>query len=225
MKTLVINYKAYEEGIDAGLEIARIANKVSKETNVRIIVAPEFTLLRETAKLCTSIAQGLDEIEPGAFTAHISWYEVKKSGAVGTLLNHSEERYAYSKNGEVAYPALENAVEICKKNGLDAYVCVQTIEEAKEVLKMKPYAIAYEPPELIGGNISVSDAKPNVVREFCEIVKSADDVVPLIGAGIKTPEDVKKSIELGSEGVLVASGILKAKDFKTTITEFSNALK
>ncbi|MCL4406555.1 triose-phosphate isomerase [Candidatus Parvarchaeota archaeon] len=82
---------------------------------------------------------------------------------------------------------------------------------------MQPTAIAYEPPELIGGDISVSSSKPEIVKEFCDIVKSGSASLPLIGAGIKTPEDVKKSVELGAEGILVASGVMKSKDFESEI--------
>lgn len=224
MKSFIINYKAYSEGIDHGLEIAKIANSIAKKFGVKIIVSPPFTMLKDLAKLGDAIAQGMDEIEPGAFTAHISWYEVKKSGAIGTLLNHSEERYAYSKNGSIAYPELKKAVDLCRQNGLLSYVCVKTLEEAKEVLKISPSAIAYEPPELIGGNISVSEAQPKIVKEFADLVKTGQNIIPLIGAGIKTAGDVKKSVELGSEGILVGSGVIKSKDFTKVISDLAKPL-
>ena len=47
----------------------------------------------------------------------------------------------------------------------------------------------------------------------------------MIGAGIKTNEDVKKSVELGSEGILVASGIMKAKEFRASILELTDPLR
>ncbi len=37
-------------------------------------------------------------------------------------------------------------------------------------------------------------------------------------------EDVAKAIELGSKGILVASGIIKAKDWNKIISEFAKAL-
>ena len=37
-----------------------------------------------------------------------------------------------------------------------------------------------------------------------------------IGGGIVTTEDVKRAIELGSRGILVASGIVKSRDRKST---------
>ncbi|MCW1301724.1 MAG: triose-phosphate isomerase [Candidatus Parvarchaeota archaeon] len=223
-KILLINYKAYKESFDRGIEIARAASKISKETGVEVIVAPPFTMIKDTKGIVKTIAQGVDEVDPGAFTAHITWYEVKESGAAGTLLNHSEKRYTYSKGGEIAYDALKQAVDRCKAAGLETYVCVQNIEEARRVAEMEPTAVAYEPPELIGGNISVTSAHPDIVRGFADMIKKSSRSVPLIGAGVKTAEDAMKSVELGAEGVLVASGIILAADFEDAIRRLASAM-
>jgi triosephosphate isomerase len=34
----------------------------------------------------------------------------------------------------------------------------------------------------------------------------------LCGAGVKTGKDVRRALELGAKGVLLASGVVKAKD-------------
>ncbi|MDP8012742.1 MAG: triose-phosphate isomerase [Nanoarchaeota archaeon] len=224
MGILIINYKSYKEAVDDGLSIAEAAKEVSKELNVKIILSPPFTMLKDIARISPSIAQGMDLEEPGAHTGHVSWYEIKKSGAVGVLLNHSENRIA-SKDGKIDYEKLSSLIHLCLDHGLDAYVCVENIEEAEKVVSFNPTAIAYEPPELIGGNISVSTAKPSVVRDFCNTVKKASNSLALIGAGIKSGEDVRKSLSLGADGVLVASGIIKAKDFSAAIRELSLPLK
>ncbi len=224
MKSIIINYKAYKEGIDKGLSIAMAANEAAEKTGVEIITAPQFTLLKEISKITKTIAQGVEGVEPGPFTAHITWYEIKKSGAAGTLINHSEKRFAHSKSGQLNYGALQKAIELCKQNLLETYVCVRNLQEAKKVTDMNPTAIAYEPPELIGGNVSVSTAKTEIVKEFCELVKSSSNSKPLIGAGIKTAEDVKSSVKLGSEGILVASGVIKTNNFKKAINELVKPL-
>ena len=224
MKTLIINYKAYEEAFTNGIDIAKYSSELSKNSGVSIIVSPPFTILRDIAKIAKTIAQGVDGVDPGAFTAHVTWFELKQAAVAGTLLNHSEERYAHSKNGPVDYTALKIAVDKCTKAGLETYVCVQNLEEAKEILKMKPTGIAYEPPELIGGNISVSNSKPDIVKEFCSLVKENSQSLALIGAGIKGKEDAEKSVQLGSDGLLVASGILKTNDYKSVINDLVEGL-
>jgi triosephosphate isomerase len=224
MKTLIINYKAYKEAFTNGLEIARYSNELSKTSGISIIVSPPFTILRDIAKIARTIAQGVNEVDPGAFTGHVTWFELKQAGVTGTLLNHSENRYVSSRNGLLDYSALKTAIDKCTAANLETYVCVQNLDETKEVLKMNPTGIAYEPPELIGGNISVSNSKPDVVKEFCTLVKKNSNSLALIGAGIKGKEDAEKSVELGSDGLLVASGILKTNDYKSIINDLVEGL-
>jgi triosephosphate isomerase len=73
--------------------------------------------------------------------------------------------------------------------------------------------IAVEPPELIGGDTSVTSADPEIVSGTANLVKSVNpDVRVLCGAGVKNGEDVAMAIQLGTEGVLLASGVTKAND-------------
>ncbi len=223
MKIFIINYKAYKEAFTRGVDIAKYAKSIENKLRVNVIVAPPFTMLKDTMSIADTIAQGADEVDPGAFTAHVTWFELKSAGIKGTLLNHSEKRYA-RPDGSIDYERLGEAVKKCTSAGLKTYVCVQNTEEAKQVLEMQPTAIAYEPPELIGGNISVSSAKPDIVKEFCDIVKSGSKSLPLIGAGIKSADDVKKSVDLGAEGILVASGVMKADDPAAEIEKLAQPL-
>jgi pyridoxal biosynthesis lyase PdxS len=82
--------------------------------------------------------------------------------------------------------------------------------------------IAIEPPELIGTGIPVSKAKPGVVRDSVRCVKSINAKVRVLcGAGVTSGEDVQAALKLGSEGILVASGIVKAKDPRQVLGEFA----
>ena len=83
--------------------------------------------------------------------------------------------------------------------------------------------VAFEDPELIGTGISVSKAKPELVRRNIEAIR-AGMAIPLVGAGISTAEDVIASIALGAQGVLVASAVVKAKDVEAKVREFIEAL-
>ena len=66
---------------------------------------------------------------------------------------------------------------------------------------------------MIGGDISVTTADPGIVSGTAEAVKAANpNVRVLCGAGVKNGADVAKAIELGTEGVLLASGVTKAND-------------
>ena len=87
--------------------------------------------------------------------------------------------------------------------------------------------LAIEPPELIGTGIPVSKAKPEVVRGAVQAVQKINpDVHVLCGAGISTGDDVARAIELGAEGVLLASAYVKAKEPKLVLIDMAReALK
>jgi triosephosphate isomerase len=73
--------------------------------------------------------------------------------------------------------------------------------------------VAVEPPELIGTGRPVSKVKPEVVRDAVSGVHGVNpDVRVFCGAGISSGEDARVALELGAEGVLVASCVTKAED-------------
>ncbi|MCL2296264.1 MAG: triose-phosphate isomerase, partial [Methanomassiliicoccaceae archaeon] len=53
-----------------------------------------------------------------------------------------------------------------------------------------------------------------------EAVRAVNGSVSVLcGAGVKTGTDVKKAIELGTSGVLLASGVVKAKDPRAVLLD------
>ena len=93
-------------------------------------------------------------------------------------------------------------------------VCVKDIAEVKKYVKLNPNFIAIEPPELIGSGKAISKEKPDLIVKAADIVNNSKNKTKLLcGAGIVSGEDVAKAIELGSKGILVASGIVKSKDW------------
>jgi triosephosphate isomerase len=110
--------------------------------------------------------------------------------------------------------------ELLKKSGI--LVCVKDVSEAKKYAKLNPDYIAIEPPELIGSGKAVSKEKPDLIVKAAKAVSSAKNKTKLLcGAGIVSGEDVSAAISLGSKGILVASGIVKAKNWNKIIEEFA----
>ncbi|MEX1052855.1 MAG: triose-phosphate isomerase, partial [Nitrosopumilaceae archaeon] len=85
--------------------------------------------------------------------------------------------------------------------------------------------IAIEPPELIGTGKAVSKERPEVITKSVIAVKQARNSTKLLcGAGIVSGKDVSKAMQLGANGILVASGIVKARNWNTTVEEFAKAI-
>jgi triosephosphate isomerase len=83
----------------------------------------------------------------------------------------------------------------------------------RRLASLGPDAVALEPPELIGSGTPVSSADPEVVEDAVAAVETvAPGVETFCGAGIATGDDVAAAADLGTTGVLVASGVAKADD-------------
>jgi len=217
---IVVNYKTYLESVGKrGLEIARAAERISVETGVCIAVAPQFPDLRMIAEAVEIpiFAQHVDPVKPGSFTGHVLAEAVKDAGAEGTLINHSERRLVLAD--------IDEAIKRAKEVGLKTIVCSNNLEVSAAVAALNPDFCAYEPPRLIGTGISVSTAEPEIVTQAVEAIRKVNSrVIPLCGAGITTGDDVAAALKLGTEGVLLASGVVKAKKPEIVLEEMAKAV-
>jgi triosephosphate isomerase len=85
--------------------------------------------------------------------------------------------------------------------------------------------IAVEPPSLIGGDVSVTEADPSAVSDSVDAVRAIDGGIRVLcGAGVKTGEDVAAAIDLGASGVLLASGVTKAIDIDAVLLDLVSLL-
>lgn len=218
---IIVNYKTYLEATgQRALEMAKKAEQVNRETRVTVAVAPQFTDISTLARSVAIpvFAQHVDPIKPGGYTGHVLAESVKEAGAVGTLVNHSEKQLKLSD--------IDQIVRTAREKDLLSVVCANNPSISAAVATLKPDVIAIEPPELIGTGIPVSKAQPEVITGTIKLVRKVNpDVVILCGAGISHGEDVATALRLGTQGVLVASGIVKAKDPYAVMREFAEATK
>jgi len=104
-------------------------------------------------------------------------------------------------------------------------VCVKNVAEAKKFAKLNPDYIAIEPPELIGSGRAISKERPELITNAVKAIKGSKRKTKLLcGAGIVSGNDVQKAIQLGAKGILVASGIVKAKNWNKIIEDFAKAM-
>lgn len=215
----IINCKNYEEiAGDKIVKFVKIVEKVSKKYKIKIAVAPPQHLIGLVSNSSIPIlAQHVDNSKIGSTTGFIIPELLKKSKVSGSLINHSEHRISEKEITEL----------VLRLRGLKmiSVVCVKDVTEAKKYTKLNPDYIAIEPPELIGSGKAVSKERPDLITESVDVVNSANNKTKLLcGAGIVSGYDVTKALELGSKGILVASGIIKAKNWTKTIEEFSKAM-
>lgn len=217
---IVLNVKAYKESMgEKGLKLAKTCKEVAEETGASIAICPQQVDLAWVTKevKIPCFAQHTDAHEPGSRTGWTVLEAIKTAGAVGTLVNHSEHRM------EIA--DIDSIVQRAKAFDLLTIVCTNNTKVSTSIAELGPYSIAIEPPALIGSGIPVSKAEPEIVSSSVKAVKDINkDIVVLCGAGISTGEDVKAAIKLGAEGVLLASGVVKAKDPKAALLDLASGI-
>lgn len=207
----LVNFKNYKKGLGAsGIQILKAMENVAEDfPEITFIASPSPLFLRSMIKEAEKVhifGQHVDPIPLGSFTGHVPPEAIASLGAEGTLINHSERRMEMNK--------IKKAIELCEETKLTVCACAPDPGTAGKIAELKPLFLAYEPPELIGTDTSVSEAKPRLLSKSVRRIQARGDgeVYPLCGAGIKGPRDVEKGMELGAKGILIASGIVKAKD-------------
>jgi len=201
---IIINFKTYKQGKQV-LKLAKAIEKVDKT----IIVGVQDSDIEEIARKTKLkvFSQHVDSLKPGKHTGFIIPEAVKKDGAIGTFLNHSEHK--------LKFEILKKTIKRCKEVGLNTAVFAASLREAKKIVKLKPNYLIIEPPELVGGKISVSKAKPELIKNIAKKLKYPF----LVGAGIHNKEDVKIAMKLGAKGIAVSSAIATAKNPEKKLRE------
>lgn len=224
---IIVNFKLYEQAtgnedsdamvrLSSAVALAKCHEKVAKETGANIAVAVNAI---DLAEVCQNVdipvfAQHIDPVTYGSYTGHVLPVAVKDVGAAGTLLNHAE--------CQIDDETLKASIESAKEAGLYVVACANDEEAAERIIGYGPDLVAVEPPELIGGDVSVSKANPDVIKN--SVAKLGKGKV-LVGAGVKTGEDVRIALELGASGVLLASGVTTAESPVDVLRDLVSGLK
>ena len=204
---LLINFKLYREtmGVRA-LEMARQLAKVKRE-KYQIALAPSLLEVISVAQAVKVpvFAPHADPVTTGPHTGAISLQELHQGGVRGVILNHSERRIPFSQ--------LKKTVILAKKQKLAVVVCTSDLREVPKIARLQPDFLAYEPSELIGGNISVTAWHPGRILQIIRRVKNISPLTRVLcGAGVHAPRDVQTALRLGADGVLIGHAVPRASN-------------
>ena len=179
-------------------------------------------------RLLRILSQHADVQSAGSTTGYVIPELLKAAGAEGCIINHSEHRI---RPAEIA-----STIKRLRDAGMTSILCVRSVGELRRYAPLGPDYVAIEPPELIGSGRAVSTERPEIISGAARAVSgpprpgaatsrrspppttlsataptAATSTRPqlLCGAGVVSGADVAKAVELGSAGILVASGIIK----------------
>ncbi|MGZ5510243.1 MAG: triose-phosphate isomerase [Nitrososphaeraceae archaeon] len=212
---IIINCKNYlEVAGEKIIQLSEIAKDISNSNNVQIMIAPpqnSLFYLSQFVKL-PLICQHIDYEKTGATTGFIIPELAKSYGASGSLINHSEHR--------IEYEVIQNLVERLRQLNMTSIVCASSSQEVGKFARLHPDMIAIEPPELIGTGKAVSKVNPSIITESVkEAGRYSENIKVICGAGIVDKTDIKSAINLGSQGILLASGLIKSDAWKDKLIE------
>ncbi len=184
------------------LRLAKAVDKIAVKYDLDVILTPQYAdirLIAENTERVHVYAQHMDPLLPGRGLGSVLAESFKEAGAVGVMLNHAEKKLT----PEILRETIARADAV----GLASIVCADTVAEIKEVAGMHPNLIVAEPTELIGTG-KTSDM--SYVRETIAAVRRINPrIMVLQGAGISTPDDVRRVILAGAEATGCTSGIIK----------------
>jgi len=215
---VVVNFKTYESahGV-AAEELASIMGQI--ETDARMIAVVSAFDLSAVVSMAPNLEIWTQHLDPINFGSNTGWLHPETAiqrGAKGTLINHAEHKVSI----EHIAMLLDSVPE-----GFTVCACAADIDEARALSALQPDYVAVEPPGLIGGEMSVTTADPEIVSGTARAIREiSKDVGILCGAGIKNGQDVVKATELGTSGVLLASGVTKVKDAKSALEDLVSKL-
>jgi triosephosphate isomerase (TIM) len=194
---IVINFKNYVTG-ERAIALAKLIEKYLPEAIIAVSTEYVFEVCAESR--LKVYGQHVDVIEDGRGTGFIAPSALKKEGASGSLLNHSEH--------QLKIEVIKRTMKEAQKAKLNIILCAGSVEQARKFIKLKPrpYAIAFEDKKLIASGKSITNYKAGEVKRFVKVLKGTG-IRPLCGAGIHSAEDIAAAGNLGCKGVLIASAI------------------
>ena len=217
---IVVNFKTYASASGRAAESLAVAMEAHSQGPARMVaVVSAFDLeaVRRAAPSLEVWTQHLDPVGLGGFTGWLEPTTAIHRGAQGTIINHAEHKVSIEHVNSLK-EQLSDEFPICG--------CAADLKEARSLAEIGPTFIAVEPPELIGGDISVTTADPAIVSDTVSVVKAVNPRVRVLcGAGVKNGADVAKAVELGAEGVLLASGVTKATDVQAVLSDLVSSLQ
>lgn len=217
---IVVNFKTYATAMgQKAVDLAQAMERASKDHVRMIAVVSAFDLhaVKQAAPSLEVWSQHLDPVGQGSFTGWLQPKNAIERGAQGTIINHAEHKVDI-EHVQQLMQQLPDEFPMC--------ACAADVEEAHQLAELGPTFIAVEPPELIGGDISVTTADPAIVSNTVNAVRAINPHVRVLcGAGVKDGKDVKTAVELGAHGVLLASGVTKASDVDAVLADLVAGLE
>lgn len=211
-----INPKSYLYG-KASIDFAIFADSLAEKYDVDIFFSAKDVDLKDIARQTNRLivtAQHMDGIEPGRGMGKVLPEALKEAGVQAVMLNHMECPMSISE--------LAQAIERANDMGLISFVLADTEADTKAIAALHPDVICCELSSMIGKGIKQAESYAMDNKKIVHAISPETLVVS--GTGLRTPEDVYRTVKEGSDGSGGTSGIVCAEDMYGTLEEMIKML-
>lgn len=243
---VVGNWKMHGTSRDIA-EIEAIASGAKRFGQVDVALCVPATLIERAARAVPGFpigAQDVHHAEKGAHTGCVSAAMLLDSGAILTIVGHSERREAQHESDEDVRKKAEAALE----SGLDVILCVGESIEVREAGDAVPtverqlvaslpasledpekFAVAYEPIWAIGtGKVpSIADIEEmhsSLRSKLAERHGEAAGRIRILYGGSVKPSNAEEIFQIRDvDGALVGGASLKSEDFLPIVEAAASA--
>ena len=245
MPLIVGNWKMNLLTADATELALCIKEFVEKITDVRVVLAPSFTLLHIVNHILLGSKVGLASQNfyferKGAYTGEVSAEMLKSIGVNTTLIGHSERRAYYNEDDELLLNKLKHSIEC----GMNVIFCFgEELSDRKSqnhftvvknqldntVMKVdksswKKIILAYEPVWAIGTGETASAEQAQEMHEYVRKCISesfgkeiSNNVSILYGGSVKPNNASEIFSKKDVDGGLIGGAALNASDFSKIV--------
>lgn len=211
-----INPKSYLYGKQS-IDFALFADSLAEKYEVDILFSAKDVDLKDIARQTNHLivtAQHMDGILPGRGMGKALPEAYREAGVQAVMLNHCECPMTIAE--------LAKAIERANELGILTFVLADTAADTKAIAALRPDVICCELSEMIGKGIQQAETyamdNKKIVHEI------SPETLVVSGTGLRTPEDVYRTIQQGSDGSGGTSGIVCAEDMYGTLEEMIKML-
>ena len=130
---IVVNFKTYDSSIGKNaVKLAKLMDETAKELHASVAVCVSATDIKKVSDEISIpvLGQHIDGVDFGAHTGRVLARAIQENGGVGSLVNHSEDRYKIED--------IKLAVDKLKSEGMISIVCAKDSHESAELAKFNP---------------------------------------------------------------------------------------
>lgn len=209
---IIVNFKIYKETFgNKAVELAKIVKEVVDNYKLRIILSASALDAWRLKELGIEVwLQNVDEYAEGKHSGWVSMEQAMAMRIKGSLLNHSENQ----KPKGTVQKIVKN-----KPNDFEIMCCAKSVGQIDWINSAKPDYILYEPPELIGSTTDSVASRPESIKKAVEKTTNSRLIV---GAGVKSAQDVKVALSLGAKGVGLASAFVLGKNPREVLEDIAS---